>query len=90
MLSLIAIDLCNALTDMTDAEKEAELLPITVQQVYILTQLGRIDEADQLVTTISFSKFVTLKPHLNLNANKTKHQRALNSLSRSSKQHRCI
>ncbi|KAF2715135.1 hypothetical protein K504DRAFT_457305 [Pleomassaria siparia CBS 279.74] len=49
-----AKDLCNALSDLSDAEKHAEILPITVQQVYVLTQLGRVDEAEQLSNTIQF------------------------------------
>ncbi|KAF2652178.1 signal recognition particle protein-like protein [Lophiostoma macrostomum CBS 122681] len=55
-----AKDLCNALTDLSDAEKQAELLPITVQQVYVLTQLGRVDEAEQLSTTIPFAEIKEL------------------------------
>lgn len=51
-----AKDLCNALSDLSDAEKEAELLPITVQQVYVLTQLGKIDEAERLATSIPFAE----------------------------------
>ncbi|CAO2651499.1 Nn.00g040690.m01.CDS01 [Neocucurbitaria sp. VM-36] len=50
-----AKDLCNALSDLSDAEKQAELLPITVQQVYVLTQMGKIDEAEQLATNIPFA-----------------------------------
>ena len=51
-----AKDLCNALSDLSDAEKQAELLPITVQQVYVLTQLGKVDEAEQLATSIPFAE----------------------------------
>ncbi|KAJ4986118.1 signal recognition particle subunit SRP72 [Stagonosporopsis vannaccii] len=50
-----AKDLCNAVEDFTDEEKKAEILPITVQQVYVLTQMGKIDEAEQLATTIPFA-----------------------------------
>lgn len=50
-----AKDLCNTLSDLSDAEKQAELLPITVQQVYVLTQMGKIDEAEQLATSIPFA-----------------------------------
>ncbi|KAF2030796.1 hypothetical protein EK21DRAFT_64809 [Setomelanomma holmii] len=50
-----AKDLCNALSDLSEAEKQAELLPITVQQVYVLTQLGKIEDAEDLATTIPFS-----------------------------------
>tara|TARA_R110002003_G_scaffold116_5_gene10107 strand:+ start:24528 stop:24947 length:420 start_codon:yes stop_codon:yes gene_type:complete len=49
--------LCNALSDLSEAEKQAELLPITVQQVYVLTQLGRIEDAENLATTIPFAEY---------------------------------
>jgi signal recognition particle subunit SRP72 len=51
-----AKDLCNAASELTEAEKQAELLPITVQQVYVLTQLGKINEAEELATTIPFAE----------------------------------
>jgi signal recognition particle subunit SRP72 len=51
-----AKDLCNALSDLSEEEKQAELLPITVQQVYVLTQLGKIDEAEELATKIPFAE----------------------------------
>lgn len=41
---------------MSDEEKQAELLPITVQQVYVLTQLGKIDQAEELATSIPFAE----------------------------------
>jgi signal recognition particle subunit SRP72 len=50
-----AKDLCNALSDLSETEKQAELLPITVQQVYVLTQLGKINQAEELATTIPFA-----------------------------------
>ena len=49
-------DLCNAVEDFSEEEKKAEILPITVQQVYVLTQMGKIDEAEQLATTIPFAE----------------------------------
>lgn len=51
-----AKDLCNAVSDFSEEEKEAEIMPITVQQVYVLTQMGKIDEAEQLATTIPFAE----------------------------------
>lgn len=51
-----AKDLCNAVSDFSEEEKKAEILPITVQQVFVLTQLGKIDEAEQLATTIPFAE----------------------------------
>lgn len=43
-----AKDLCNASEDLSDNDKLAELLPITVQQVYVLIRLGKIEEAEAL------------------------------------------
>lgn len=51
-----AKDLCNAVSDFSEEEKKAEIMPITVQQVYVLTQMGKIDEAEQLATTIPFAE----------------------------------
>ncbi|KAF2481693.1 hypothetical protein BDY17DRAFT_252876 [Neohortaea acidophila] len=47
-----AHNLCNALEDMTDDEKEAEMLPIIVQQAYVLAKLGRFEEAERLSQSI--------------------------------------
>lgn len=44
--------LCDALEDLTDDEKYAELLPITVQQVYVLSKQGRVHEAEKLAASI--------------------------------------
>ncbi|KAF2150664.1 hypothetical protein K461DRAFT_259172 [Myriangium duriaei CBS 260.36] len=46
-------DLCDALDDLSEDEKRAELLPITVQQVYVLTCLGRTEEAEKLGDAIN-------------------------------------
>lgn len=54
-----AKDLCNALSDLSETEKQAELLPITVQQVYVMTQLAKTEEAEQLAATIPFSEYVS-------------------------------
>lgn len=43
-----ARDLCSTVEDMSDEDKEAEMLPITVQQIYVLTRLGRLEEAEKL------------------------------------------
>ncbi|KAK4541341.1 hypothetical protein LTR36_008099 [Oleoguttula mirabilis] len=47
-----ARDLCNALEDLSEEEKKAELLPITVQQIYVLSRQGRIEEAGKLARSI--------------------------------------
>ena len=51
-----ARDLCNALDDLTEDDKQAELLPITVQQVYVLARLGKLDEAEKLANGIDTKK----------------------------------
>jgi signal recognition particle subunit SRP72 len=43
-----ARDLCNASEDLSDEDKQTELLPITVQRVYVLARLGRQEEAQSL------------------------------------------
>jgi signal recognition particle subunit SRP72 len=50
-------DLCNALDDMTEDEKKNELLPIIVQQIYLLGRLGRLEEAEQLCAGINISEY---------------------------------
>lgn len=44
--------LCEGLEDMSEEEKRAELAPITVQQVYVLTRQGRHEEAIELAKTV--------------------------------------
>lgn len=46
-------DLCKSLDDLSESDKEAELLPITVQQIYVLICLGRHDEARQLASSVN-------------------------------------
>ncbi|KAL9001573.1 MAG: hypothetical protein Q9169_000148 [Polycauliona sp. 2 TL-2023] len=46
-------DLCNASGDLTDEEKVAELLPIQVQQVYLLNRQGKLADADALASQIN-------------------------------------
>ncbi|KAI0396199.1 hypothetical protein F5Y17DRAFT_140293 [Xylariaceae sp. FL0594] len=43
-----ARDLCEASDDLSDDEKKAELLPIMVQHIYVLSQLGKLSEAAAL------------------------------------------
>lgn len=49
-------DLCNALDDLTDQEKIAELLPISVQQLYVVSKLGKTEEAEKLAADIALEK----------------------------------
>lgn len=52
MLLKRAHDLCSSLEDMSDEEKDVELLPIRVQQVYVMARLGKADEAEVLAKQI--------------------------------------
>lgn len=52
MLLKRAHDLCSSLEDMAEDEKDAELLPIRVQQVYVATRLGKVEEAQKLAQRI--------------------------------------
>lgn len=38
-------DLCNALDDLSDEDKKIEEAPIVAQEVYVLTRMGRIEDA---------------------------------------------
>lgn len=49
-------DLCEAAEDLDEEEKKAELLPIIVQQAYVFTKLGKLDEAASLQKSISFDE----------------------------------
>jgi len=51
-------DLCEATEDLNDDEKKAELLPIIVQQAYVYTRLGKLDEAANLHKSIDLSEQV--------------------------------
>jgi len=53
-----ARDLCEALDELTDEEKRAEVLPIMVQQAYVFTKLGKLEEAEALQKMINIAEFV--------------------------------
>ena len=44
--------LCASLDELTEAEKTAEILPIQVQQLYVLGKLGKTAEAEKLASEI--------------------------------------
>ena len=56
---LTVTGLCEALEDLSADEKHTELLPISVQRVYVLTRLGRLEEAEQLASTIRPQEYVS-------------------------------
>lgn len=51
-----ARDLCEALDELSDEEKRAEVLPIMVQQAYVFTKLGNLQEAEALERMIDIAE----------------------------------
>jgi len=51
-----ARDLCEALEELSDEEKRAEVLPIMVQQAFVFTKLGKLEEAEALQRMINISE----------------------------------
>ena len=45
-------DLCNSLNELSEQEKTAEILPIAVQQLYILKKLGKTEDAEKIAEEI--------------------------------------
>lgn len=52
-----ARDLCEALDELSDEEKRAEVLPIMVQQAYVFTKLGKLQEAEALEKMINIAEY---------------------------------
>ena len=46
--------------ELSDQEKVAELLPISVQQLYVLSKLGKTQDAETLATDIALGEYVLL------------------------------
>ena len=49
-------DLCNALDDLSEKDKFTELLPISVQQLYVASKLGKTEEAEKLASGIALEE----------------------------------
>ena len=45
-------DLCQS-SELSEEEKRDEILPITVQQLFVLTSLGKYEQADSLLKELS-------------------------------------
>jgi signal recognition particle subunit SRP72 len=52
-----ARDLCEGLDELSDEEKRAEALPIMVQQAYVFTKLGKLEEAETLQNQINIAEY---------------------------------
>ncbi|MCJ1313308.1 Signal recognition particle core component [Agyrium rufum] len=55
-----ARDLCQASDEFTQEEKDAELLPIAVQQIYVYKILGKTAQADELSKGLELAKISDL------------------------------
>lgn len=49
-------DLCEATEDLDEEEKKVELVPIVVQQAYVYTKLGKLDEAASLQNSLNLDR----------------------------------
>jgi signal recognition particle subunit SRP72 len=58
MLLKRARAMCEALDELTDEEKQAEVLPIMVQQAYVFTKLGKLEEAEAIQKMIKIAEYV--------------------------------
>lgn len=47
------IDICQTSEELTPEERDAEMLPIAVQHLYVLIRLGKNEEAEALLKEIS-------------------------------------
>lgn len=52
-----AKDLCLTSDELSDADKKAEIMPILIQQIYVLHKLGKFDEAAQFAAEVSVQEY---------------------------------
>lgn len=57
MLKLI-IELCRTSEDLTPEDRAAELLPIAVQQLYVLIKQGKSEEAESILEEMTVKEYV--------------------------------
>ncbi|KAJ5513141.1 hypothetical protein N7463_002693, partial [Penicillium fimorum] len=55
-----AQNICRTSEDLSPEDKAAELLPIAVQQLYVLIQLGKLEEAEAVLKDISVENITEL------------------------------
>lgn len=56
-----ARDLCESLDDLSDEDKRGEVLPILVQQAYVFTKLGKVNEAETIQKMIIPAEYVKME-----------------------------
>lgn len=54
--SRVRLDLCNSLDELSDQEKMAEIRPICVQQLYVLSILGKNEEMEKIALDIGLDE----------------------------------
>lgn len=47
--------LCKATDELSESDKAVELLSISIQQVYVLSRLGKTEDAEKLCSTLDIS-----------------------------------
>ena len=60
-----AKDLCQASEDLSDEAKKTEILPILVQQAYVLARLGKDEEAKKLLESLDIQEYGQVSQSLN-------------------------
>jgi signal recognition particle subunit SRP72 len=53
---IVITELCRTSEDLTPEDRDAELLPIAVQQLYVLICQGRSEEAESILKEISIQE----------------------------------
>ena len=51
-------DICQTSEDLSPEDRAAELLPISVQYLYVLIRQGKTEEAEALLKEISVDEYV--------------------------------
>ncbi len=54
----VSTELCRTSEDLTPEDRDAELLPIAVQQLYVLICQGKSEEAESILEEISIKEYV--------------------------------
>jgi hypothetical protein len=57
MLRVSSTDLCASSDDLSDADKTAELPPISVQQLYVLILLGKMEQAEKVAAGLAVDEY---------------------------------
>jgi signal recognition particle subunit SRP72 len=52
----VAIELCDASQDLSEEDKKSELVPIQIQQTYIATILGKLEDAAKISKEIDLKE----------------------------------